>query len=199
MGTRDTILDAAMHVMRTRGLNNATTKEIARAAGFSEATLYKHFEDKEDLFVELLRGRVPPFLPVMKALIGRVGRDTVRENLAEMLRAAVDFYLDSFPVFAATFAEPRLLARHREALAQGNLGPHRAVEGLAEYLRKEQALGRVAAEADPAAVAAMLLGACFQYAFLAHFAGREPDPADATAYSESIADSALRALGLTAG
>ncbi|HEX4258089.1 MAG TPA: helix-turn-helix domain-containing protein, partial [Streptosporangiaceae bacterium] len=44
--TRDRILDAATHVMRTRGFARTTTKEIARAAGYSEATLYKHFQDK---------------------------------------------------------------------------------------------------------------------------------------------------------
>ncbi|HEY2669934.1 MAG TPA: helix-turn-helix domain-containing protein [Rugosimonospora sp.] len=194
MGTRDTILDAAMHVVRTRGLNNATTKEIARAAGFSEATLYKHFEDKEELFVEVLRARVPTIMPAMKALLDQAGQGTVRDNLLRVVRAAADFYTDSFPMFAATFSEPQLLARHREALAQRNIGPHRAVEGLAEYLGMEQALGRVAAQADPASVAAMLLGACFQYAFLTHFAGRDPEPTDMASFSESIVDSALRAL-----
>ncbi|GIH13754.1 TetR/AcrR family transcriptional regulator [Rugosimonospora africana] len=194
MGTRDTILDAALHVVRTRGLNNATTKEIARAAGFSEATLYKHFDDKEELFVEVLRARVPTIMPAMKALLDQAGQDTVRDNLLRVARAAADFYTESFPMFAATFSEPQLLARHREALAERNVGPHRAVEGLAEYLDKERALGRVSAGADAPSVAAMLLGACFQYAFLAHFAGREPDPADLTSFCESIVDSSVRAL-----
>ncbi|MGH3995405.1 MAG: helix-turn-helix domain-containing protein, partial [Pseudonocardiaceae bacterium] len=37
MSTRDRILDGAAEVMRTRGLANTTTKEIAKAAGLSEA------------------------------------------------------------------------------------------------------------------------------------------------------------------
>ena len=41
MSTRDRMLDAAAHVMHTRGLSRATTKEIAKAAGYSEAALYK--------------------------------------------------------------------------------------------------------------------------------------------------------------
>ena len=194
MGTRDTILDAALHVVRTRGLNNATTKEIAKAAGFSEATLYKHFQDKEELFVEVLRARVPTFTPVIKELIEQAGQGTVRENLLGVIRAALGFYQDSFPMLAATFSEPRLMARHRDALARRNIGPHRAIDGLADYLERERKLGRVAAEAAPAAVAAMLLGACFHQAFLTHFAGHEPDRAGLTLFAESIVDTALRAL-----
>ncbi len=57
--TRDRILDAATHVMRTRGFARTTTKEIARAAGYSEATLYKHFQDKTDLFLAVLKERLP--------------------------------------------------------------------------------------------------------------------------------------------
>ena len=36
--------------MRGKGLVRATTKEIARAAGLSEGTLYNHFANKEELF-----------------------------------------------------------------------------------------------------------------------------------------------------
>jgi AcrR family transcriptional regulator len=41
------ILDAAHELMLTLGLARTTTKEIARAAGCSEAALYKHFASKE--------------------------------------------------------------------------------------------------------------------------------------------------------
>ena len=57
--TRDAILDAAQQVMHTLGLANTTTREIASAAGLSEAALYKHFDDKADLFLCLLRERLP--------------------------------------------------------------------------------------------------------------------------------------------
>ena len=36
--------------MRKVGLVRATTKEIARVAGYSEAALFKYFQDKDDLF-----------------------------------------------------------------------------------------------------------------------------------------------------
>jgi AcrR family transcriptional regulator len=194
MGTRDQILDAAAHVMRTRGLANATTKEIARASGYSEATLYKHFRDKTELFIDVLQERLPSLIPLVKSLADRPGEATVRDNLLELARTAVRFYQESFPMNASLFAEPHLLGAHRTALNRHGAGPHRAVEGVAMYLRAEQKLGRIAADADPDAAAALLVGACFQYAFLGHFAGRTPGPRAVDGYATSIVDTLLRAL-----
>ncbi len=62
MGTRDVILDAAAGILRERGLANTTTRQIAAAAGYSEATLYKHFADKADLLLAVLRERSTGFV-----------------------------------------------------------------------------------------------------------------------------------------
>jgi AcrR family transcriptional regulator len=177
--TRDRILDAAAHVMRTRGLARATTKEIAKAAGFSEATLYKHFHDKTEIFLAVLAERTPSKLgPLLASLASRVGQGTVQATLEEVARAALDFYRQSFPMAASLFSEPQLLAAHREALRQRNAGPQHVSNAVAAYLGAEQSLGRVHRESDPQAAAALLLGACLQHAFLSHFI--EPDYADNT-------------------
>jgi AcrR family transcriptional regulator len=66
LGTREKIVEAAERVMRERGLARTTTKEIARAAGYSEGTLYKHFESKEDLFLAVLAERFPAFVVLQR-------------------------------------------------------------------------------------------------------------------------------------
>ena len=171
MDTRERILDATAEVMSTLGLANTTTKQIARAAGYSEATLYKHFRDKTELFLSTLAERLPSFVALLTGLPERAGQGTVQHNLEETARAALTFFQDVFPMAAALFAEPELLAAHREMLRQRGGGPHCANEALAAYLRAERDLGGVAANVDPEAAAAMLLGACFQHAFLSHFTG----------------------------
>ena len=64
------ILDAAAAVLHERGLANATTRQIAAAAGFSEATLYKHFTGKVDLMAAVLQERSTGFTKLMAALRG---------------------------------------------------------------------------------------------------------------------------------
>ncbi|MBS1063668.1 TetR/AcrR family transcriptional regulator [Gluconobacter wancherniae] len=50
---RQAILSAAAPVFARLGREGATTKEIAKAAGVSEALLYRHFVSKEVLYAEL--------------------------------------------------------------------------------------------------------------------------------------------------
>ncbi|WP_445401794.1 TetR/AcrR family transcriptional regulator [Streptomyces sp. LE64] len=187
---RTRIVDAAHELMRTVGIVRATTKEIARTAGCSEAALYKYFTSKEEVFVTVLEERLPPLGPLMERLAGQPGTGDVEENLAEIARLASLFYEQSFPIGASLFAELRLKRRHDDALRRIGAGPHLLIEGLADYLRAEQRAGRVRADADPHTAAALLMGACCQRAF-AYDATRSGEPPQSL---DDFARSAARTL-----
>jgi AcrR family transcriptional regulator len=174
--TRDVILDAALRVIQERGMARATTKEIAKAAGFSEAALYRHFTDKSEIFLGVLQERTPGFQPLHQALAATAGSGTVEANLAAVAAAATAFYHHNFPLFGSLFAEPAIFEAHRVRVGQLGGGPHRVNDALAAYLGAEQRAGRIRAGADPAGAADLLVGACFQHAFLSRFRGGEPDP-----------------------
>jgi AcrR family transcriptional regulator len=142
--TRDQILDAAARVMHTLGMARTTTREIAQAAGLSEAALYRHFADKAELFLCVIGERLPQLVATLKDLQARVGRRTVRANLEDIARVALPFYDETAPMAASLFSEPELLARHQEQLRlKGGSGPHHAIEMLANYVRAEQRAGRI--------------------------------------------------------
>ena len=180
--------------MRTRGFARTTTKEIARAAGYSEATLYKHFQDKTELFLEVLHRRLPSFQPFVADLTKEPGKGSLRDNLVAVARTAIRFYDESFPMSASLFSEPDMLAAHRTSGARHGAGPHRAVEALAGYLRGEQQAGRVRPETDCEAGAALLLGSCFLHAFLINFAQRKADPAEVNAHAAALVDTLVTGL-----
>ena len=90
--TRERILDAAAEVMETLGLARATTKQIAGAAGYSEATLYKHFDDKSELLLAVLGERLPALVGLLKRLPDEAGQGVVAERLEEVANQAVRFY-----------------------------------------------------------------------------------------------------------
>jgi len=183
-GTQAQLVDAAERVLRAKGLAKATTREIAREAGLAEGTLYLHFADKLDLVRAVHEKLLPAFVEVVSHLPGRAGWGTVEGNLTDLARSALRLYRDMLPLGSSLFADPELLERYRARLADRGGGPHRAWEPVVAYLRAEQALGRVAAGADPAAAALLLLGACEQLVFVELMTGPEtlpfrdrPDPA----------------------
>lgn len=219
--TRDRILDAAAHVMRTRGFARTTTKEIARAAGYSEATLYKHFQDKTDLFLAVLKERLPSLGSTLSALSAGIDADadpqahagpqagadtnghpdanaaaseTLASRLTATARGAIAFYEASFPISASVFSEPELLTAHHAAVTRQGAGPQYPLEALARYLRLEQGRGRIRPGADCDAAASLLLGSCFQYAFLRCFAQLPPAPDAAAGHAAAVAATLLAGL-----
>ncbi|MGW1889333.1 TetR/AcrR family transcriptional regulator [Streptomyces sp. NPDC002004] len=190
--TRLRVLDAAHELMLTMGLARATTKEIARAAGCSEAALYKYFASKEELFVTVLKEKLPQLSPLIVGLTREPGGGRgLLENLTEIARQAALFYEQSFPIAASLYAETQLKRRHDEALREMGAGPHRPIEDLDAYLRAEQQAGRIRADADTYAAASLLLGACAQRAFAYDMTqtGRPPQSLDV--FADSLARTLL--------
>jgi AcrR family transcriptional regulator len=192
--TRDRILDAAADVMTRLGLARATTKEIARAAGCSEALLYKHFREKEEIFLGVLKNRLPNLTATLATLPEKAGTGSVREHLLDVVDLAVRFYEGGLAIGSSMLGDPELVRRHREWMVSRGVGPQLANRMLADYLRAEQKEARVAGGVDADAAAALLLGASYQRAFLVRLMGEEalsPPPAE---FAGSVVDAALRGL-----
>ena len=188
METRDRIADAARRVILTKGLVRATTKEIAAAAGVSEGTLYNYFNNKEAMFLAAL-GQLPAgFIAKVIALQQRAGQRKRPCRPHRSRSGGHRLLRDAIPMGASIFADPELLARHRELLADRGAGPQRANEAVAAYLRAEQDLGRVRADADPEAIAYLLLGAIYQRAYWREFLGLPHAPEEDDAFVESLMD-----------
>lgn len=185
MAARDTILDAAASVMRDKGIARATTKEIARVAGYSEALLYKHFADKQDIYLAVLRERVGGLANSSEL----IGRGAVRDNLVEITHGLMRFYGTTFPIFGSLLSDRALLDGWREAMTGRGGGPRSPLRMLEAYLQGEAALGRVPDGVDVKAAAALLCGGAFQQAVFATYDGLDDVPgADelATAWVDSL-------------
>jgi AcrR family transcriptional regulator len=65
--TRHNLLESTLKLISEKGYLGATTREIARQAGVTELTLFRHFGTKERLFEELLSSYT--FLPQLKELL----------------------------------------------------------------------------------------------------------------------------------
>lgn len=57
----ETILNAAFEVFRENGFSNASVKDIAVKAGLGKGTLYEYFQNKEDLFINVVQAKASSF------------------------------------------------------------------------------------------------------------------------------------------
>ena len=166
---RERILDAAFEVMHSLGLAKATTKQIARQAGYSEAMLYKHFTDKQELFLAVLQERIPPSDTVTTT----AGSGDLTGNLTRLVEDLMGFFLTAVPIAASVFSSPELLQQHRNGVTGRGQGPGAPIRTVQAYLEAERSNGRIAPNADCTAAARLLVGAAFHQGFLAAFAEQD--------------------------
>lgn len=177
-GVRDDILIAAEELILGNGVQAATTRAIARAAGCSEGSIYRHFPGKNALVVEVINASFPDFAEALTDLQKRVGKGSVQANLRTVAVQALGFYRAILPIASGILSDAGLLKEHRTSLKTAGAGPVRAPAEVAAYLRREQTLGRISAGASPDDCARMLLGTLFSQAFLEELSGHprgEPD------------------------
>ncbi|MDB5987859.1 MAG: hypothetical protein JWR16_2912 [Nevskia sp.] len=140
---RENILDAALDVFFRHGFEASSMEGIARAASVAKITLYRHFETKEQLFVEVARRAQ---LRVRSSLAFMV--DT-RAPLEQVLRKIIETLYDGF-------TQPQYLAVMRMVIAEATRFPKlgRAMlndskivaEPLVQYLQQLKDSGQIAIE-----------------------------------------------------
>jgi AcrR family transcriptional regulator len=150
---RDEILRAALDLYSRDGYDKTSVREVARAAGLSQAGLLHYFTSKEELFVEVLRRR-----DVRDQERYDVGRDhpltaeglidTVRHNTEEP--GLVRLYVAMSAESSKTDSVARRFFEQRYSAITG---------GIAADIRRRQARGEMSRHLDAQAVASILVAA----------------------------------------
>ena len=172
-GTKEQIVRAAAELITNKGLAGTTTRAIAERAGCAEGSIYRYFADKHALLLECVQSRYPGWVELMSSLAERAGTSTVRKNLEEVAREGVAFYRGILPMVAGTMADRELMEEQRRHFVANKSGPMKSISSLAEYIRREQRLGRCSDQVPPEYAARLLMGACFSQAYLEAMLGPE--------------------------
>jgi AcrR family transcriptional regulator len=83
--TQQAILDAAKKLFITNGYKGTTTVQIAKEAGISEMTLFRHFPSKDDIFFAVIHPLVS-FLDNLEVNDHSDMRKTIRDLMENRLR-----------------------------------------------------------------------------------------------------------------
>ncbi|MEZ5205513.1 MAG: TetR/AcrR family transcriptional regulator [Acidimicrobiales bacterium] len=147
---RDRLLDAAVDVATTNGLTKLSVGDVAKRAGFSRQTLYKHFASKEDLVAQAVLRETGAMVEqvVAAADAHEDPEDSLEAAIATMLRVA-----RAHPLL------DRLITTEPEALLPLLVGDRGPVPGAVRAVG-ESVLAQRLPDLDPADVhrAADVLG-----------------------------------------
>ncbi|GAB3328358.1 TetR/AcrR family transcriptional regulator [Micromonospora halotolerans] len=153
------MLQAALQVLDEHGLPGFTMEAVARRAGASKATLYRHWPTAGALMVDAMDATFQP-LPVPDT--GRVETD-----VAQLLTAFVALLEHTpFPRLLAAFIDaaerdPTLAALHADLT-------HRRREPLLAALTRARERGQLPSHLDPELTVDLLTSPFFYHRFIAH-------------------------------
>jgi AcrR family transcriptional regulator len=158
---REHLIATAAGLIARRGTAGLTVREIAREARVADGVLYNHFTDKEELLALAVHAHVRATDAALGAPSATAGSGTVEANLTAYIDRGLALHAAILPTFAGLVGQPGVLAR-LDTLPNPSAGGQGLREDLANYLRAEQRLGRLAGDADVDAAATMLIGACHE-------------------------------------
>ena len=102
---RKEILAAALALFSEKGYHNVPMQEIAEAAEFAIGTLYKFFQNKEDLYKALVMEQGERFEAAFAAAIEVPGDEI--EKLRNFVRVRRDMCRDNLPIVRLFIAESK--------------------------------------------------------------------------------------------
>jgi AcrR family transcriptional regulator len=149
--TRDRLLQAAQELIEEGGYAAAPVAAIAERAGVAAGTLYRHFDSKQELFVEVFRSVCAREERAMRAAAAGMASESAVERLEVVLATFAERALRNPRLAWALLAEPvdplvdaeRLAYRERyaavvaetlEAAIAGNEVPPQSVDLTAAAL-----------------------------------------------------------------
>jgi AcrR family transcriptional regulator len=152
------ILAVAMRLFSERGFRGTTTKEIAQAAGVSEAMVFRHFATKEELYAAILDHKAcssgVKFEPAEMAADG-ISRKDDRAVFECLALGALNYHQED-PAFQRLLLYSAL-EKHELAQMFFDQFVLRVYEFLGGYIRERQREG-VFVEMDPAIVVRSFIG-----------------------------------------
>jgi len=187
---RNQILDAAATVFAAKGFHPTTIRDVARAAGIADGTIYNYFDNKTALLLGILdrmRASAQPETDFSDFTGGDV-RSFLRAYLRQPLLAPK---ADDFALFRVVISEILVNKELREVYYQKILEPTLAV--AEEYFQQwaaQHAIKPVNIPLTTRAVSGMVLGLIVQYII-----GDETLASQWEALPDLLADLILNGIG----
>lgn len=150
--SRDQILHATRKLLSQQDFREITTKAIAKEAGVSEPTIFRHFPRKEEILGEILKNQASRFFHEVEAILQLV--DSPREKLVAVCRRRASWAAENRDLFSIIQRECSYLAQRDSSLMEG---VRRILHELEKVIRQGKERSQFRADAREDVTAMMFL------------------------------------------
>ena len=156
------ILDAARKVFAEKGFHQTRLEDIAAASGFSKASLYNYYADKEELFMSLA---ARDFHNLLNTLTSGIDENApFFTNLERMISTSIEFFGSHFAFIVSTTnfqllsqLNPQRLIEHHQVIKQRFRERYfELLELQATLIKKAQERGEVTTALNAHSIAAYI-------------------------------------------
>jgi AcrR family transcriptional regulator len=112
LNSRARVLKAATALFAAKGFHETSTREVARKARVNEITIFRHFKNKQELYLQVLNSKLGVMVPesLLPLLQSSGNSEEVFLSLAEHLQQLLDPVFLRL-VFYAALEKPELLKK----------------------------------------------------------------------------------------
>ncbi|MEH2180568.1 TetR/AcrR family transcriptional regulator [Nostoc sp.] len=199
--TNQQILEAARQIFLQQGFS-ASTLEIAHQAGISEASIFKRFSTKEELFFAAMGiSEKPLWVSELESLCGK---GNLKENLIKVCLQIIEFHREVLPLIMMLRSRGNVLPE----LGGQQPRPMQDVKALTAFLEREINQGRLR-PCNPQTVAHVLLGSLMNYVFVEQISSQvsisttelslnsEDRPTEVSSFVQSVVDIVWQGIALS--
>ena len=131
-------LEAAIILFGKKGYNGTSTLEIAKAAGVSQATVFKYFRTKEDLLISIIAPILPRLFSNFLGRVKNINTITVKEIIHYIVRDRFRFMKENKDIIKIIFSEVLTNEQLKQKIIIGaeEVFKERRLDEFFEYLKQ---------------------------------------------------------------
>ena len=131
-------LEAAIILFGKKGYNGTSTLEIAKAAGVSQATVFKYFRTKEDLLISIIAPILPRLFSNFLGRVKNINTITVKEIIHYIVRDRFRFMKENKEIIKIIFSEVLTNEQLKQKIIIGveEVFKERRLDEFFEYLKE---------------------------------------------------------------
>ena len=181
--TRNRILQAAQHLFASRGYDGTTTRDLAGAAGVAEGTLFRHFENKKAILIEVA---TQGWVEILTDLLTELSEMGSYKAVAQVMRRRMMRMGENLDMMRVCFMEAQFHPELRDRIQSEVIGKMTDVAEAFFQTARDRGIYR---RTNPTIVAQVFLG-MFAVAGFSHNTIMEPgaSPKEMKEMAEGIAD-----------